>query len=80
MSTRHFHSNTKASDEDVESYFETDISLHCKQFGTLCTYSELVQFVKLQHPNRAREMTWEQKFWSNCVVLLSLTIFLYLFL
>ena len=48
MSTKHFHSNTKASDEDVESYFETDISLHCEQFGTtLCTYSELVQFVKL---------------------------------
>ena len=48
MSTKHFHSNTKASDEDVESYFETDTSLHCEQFGTtLCTYSELVQFVKL---------------------------------
>ena len=47
MSMKHFHSNTEASDEDVESYFETDTSLHCEQFGTLCTYSELVQFVKL---------------------------------
>ena len=48
MSTKHFHSNTEASDEDVESYFETDTSLHCEQFETLCTYSELVQFVNLQ--------------------------------